>query len=81
MGLQTGIVFAVPIPTDKEANSTYIKQSIDQALAEADQQKIAGAEIEPFILKRVIELIGGESLASNVEIIKNNAAVGAQIAV
>ena len=70
----------MPIPADKEANSAMIRQAIDQALAEADEQKIAGAEITPFLLKRVNEISGGESSASNIELIKNNAALGAKIA-
>ena len=37
LGLQTGIIIAVPIPKDKEANATMIKKGIDEALAEADE--------------------------------------------
>jgi len=73
------MLFAVPIPADKAADSALIKKGIEQALEEADQQKIAGALITPFMLKRVNELTGGESAASNVELIKNNAVVGARI--
>ena len=75
--MKTGIIFAVPIPIEKEANSAVIRKAIDQALAEADEQKIAGAEITPFMLKRVNEISGGESSASNIELIKNNASIGA----
>ncbi len=71
------MIFAVPIPADKAADSALIKNAIATALSEADAQKIAGAEITPFLLKRVNELTGGESSASNVELIKNNAALGA----
>jgi len=49
-------------------------------LSEAKEQGVTGAKITPFLLKRVNELTAGESLASNVELIKNNAMVGAQIA-
>jgi len=51
----------VPIPEDKAADSQMIKMAIGKALAEADAQNIAGAEITPFLLKRVNELSGGES--------------------
>lgn len=71
------MIFAVPIPADKAADSALIKNAIATALSEADAQSIAGAEITPFLLKRVNELTGGESSASNVELIKNNAALGA----
>ena len=77
LGLETGMIFAVPIPEDKAADSQVIKEAIATALAEADDQSISGAEITPFLLKRVNELTGGESSASNVELVKNNAALGA----
>ena len=57
-----------------------IKTAIDQALIEADEKNISGAEITPFLLKRLHEITGGESVASNVALIKNNAALAAQIA-
>jgi pseudouridine-5'-phosphate glycosidase len=89
------MIFAVPIPEDKAADSQIIKAAINQALAEADAQKILGAEITPFLLKRVNELSGGESSESSkyyksnlkltpfldVALIKNNAKLGAQISV
>ena len=75
------MLFAVPIPEDKAGDSAVIKKSIDQALAEADEQNVSGAEITPFLLKRVAELSEGNSSDANVELIKNNATLGAQIAV
>ena len=65
LGLETGMIFAVPIPEDKAADSEVIKGAIKAALAEADEQKVAGAEITPFLLKRVNEMTGGESSASS----------------
>ena len=50
-------------------------------MIEANEQQIAGAEITPFLLKRIHELTEGESGASNVELIKNNARIGSQIAI
>jgi hypothetical protein len=81
LGLKTGMLFSVPIPADKAADQATIKKGIAQALSEADEQKVAGAQITPFLLKRVNELTGGESAASNVELIKNNAVLGGKIAV
>ena len=80
LGLETGMVFAVPVPADKEANSAMIKTAIDQALSEANEKNITGAEITPFLLKRLHEITGGESVESNVALIKNNAALATQIA-
>ena len=81
MNLETGMLFSVPIPADKAADQKTIRAGIDQALKEADSQNIQGAKITPFLLKRINELTGGESSASNVELILNNAMLGAQIAV
>ncbi len=71
----------VPIPDADAAAGARIEAAIQQALGESDRRKISGAEVTPFLLKRIQELTGGASLAANVRLIKNNAAVGAQIAV
>jgi len=63
--LRNGIIFAVPVPKDKEANQENVQEAIAQALKEADEKGIKGAEITPFLLKRVNELTGGESAASS----------------
>lgn len=79
--LKNGMIFAVPVPEDKEANQELIQKAISEALAEAESKGVKGADSTPFLLKRVNELTGGESSASNVELIKNNATLGAKIAV
>jgi len=81
LGLQTGMIFANPVPKDKEANPELIRSAIKEALEQADKQNIKGALITPFLLKRVNELTKGESSASNIELIKNNARLGAQISI
>lgn len=52
-----------------------------QALQEAEERGLQGSELTPFLLGRIKELTGGASLEANIALIKNNAAVGAQIAV
>lgn len=64
--LKNGIIFAVPVPSDKEANQENIQSAITQALKEADDKGVKGALITPFLLKRVNELTGGESSASSI---------------
>lgn len=61
LGLETGMLFAVPIPEDKAGDSLLIKESIDKAIFEANEKGVKGAEITPFLLKRVSELSGGNS--------------------
>lgn len=71
----------VPIPEEDKEHKEKIWFAIDTALKEANEKKIEGAAITPYILKRVNELSEGASSKSNVNLILNNAAVGAKIAV
>jgi pseudouridylate synthase len=79
--LTNGLLVTVPIPEEDTEHIEKIRSAIDRALVEADEQKIGGAAITPFLLKRVNELSDGFSSKSNVELIKNNAVVGAKISV
>ena len=58
-----------------------IDKAIDQALAESHEQGIHGKETTPFLLARVAELTGGDSLESNIQLVLNNARVAAKTAV
>ena len=62
---------------DKET----IDKAINQALCEAEAQGIKGKETTPFLLAKVVELTGGESLESNIKLVLNNAALAAKTAV
>jgi pseudouridine-5'-phosphate glycosidase len=79
--LHSGMVVAVPVPARDEADGAMIQQAIEVALQEADQLHIAGKEITPFLLQRVNELTQGASLQTNIALIRNNARIGAAIAV
>jgi pseudouridine-5'-phosphate glycosidase len=62
-------------------DAAVIDAAIGSALHEADQQGIVGKEVTPFLLARIAEITGGESLAANIELVLNNAKTAAQIAV
>lgn len=81
MGLQGGMVVANPIPEAFAMPRAAIDQAIEQALQEATQQGIAGKASTPFLLARVNELTGGDSLASNIQLVLNNARLAAAIAI
>jgi pseudouridine-5'-phosphate glycosidase len=81
MGLKGGVVVANPIPKAYSLDALVINQAIDQALLEANKKQIKGKDTTPFLLSKVKEITGGESLASNIELMKNNAKLAAQIAV
>ena len=76
-----GTVLAVPIPAEHEADGATSERAIERALAEAKEVGISGNASTPFLLKRIRELTGGKSLESNVALVKNNARVGARVAV
>lgn len=78
--LQSGVVIAVPIPLEQEADSVMIVQATDKALKELEAKGIKGREVTPYLLARVNELTGGESLKSNIALVKNNCKVGSEIA-
>ncbi|KAJ2664910.1 hypothetical protein IWW48_000524 [Coemansia sp. RSA 1200] len=80
IGLQSGHVVAVPIPSEHATNSAEIERAVDTAVREAHDRGIAGKAATPFLLRRVVELTGGTSLKANIALVKNNARVAAQIA-
>lgn len=81
LGLKGGLLIANPIPKEYAMNKSYIDKAIDKALNEAETLNIKGKNITPFLLEKIKDITGGESLKSNIELVKNNAHVGAKIAV
>jgi pseudouridine-5'-phosphate glycosidase len=79
-GLQGGVVVANPIAPEHEIAHERIDACISQALLEAAQQGVDGAAATPFLLARVAELTGGDSLAANIELVLSNARLAAQVA-
>jgi pseudouridine-5'-phosphate glycosidase len=76
-----GLLIANPIPQDHALEEAAIEQRIAEAVAEAKTQGVGKKEATPFLLKRVVELTGGQSLVANIALIKNNAILAAQAAV
>ncbi|TKB51303.1 pseudouridine-5'-phosphate glycosidase [Ferrimonas sediminicola] len=80
MDLKGGVVVANPIPEEYAMAPQVITDAIETALKEAEKQGIAGKASTPFLLARVCELTGGNSLDSNIQLVLNNARLGARIA-
>ncbi|XP_035257374.1 pseudouridine-metabolizing bifunctional protein C1861.05 isoform X2 [Anguilla anguilla] len=80
LGLQSGVLLAVPIPEEHAAAGQLTQEAIRAAVAEASEKGIRGRDVTPFILQRVSELTQGQSLQANMALIRNNARVGSQIA-
>lgn len=80
LNLTGGVLITNPIPAQYEMDKDIIDNAIEDALKEMDELGIKGKESTPFLLKRITELTGGDSLESNIELALNNARVGANIA-
>ncbi|GAB2658425.1 pseudouridine-5'-phosphate glycosidase [Vibrio panuliri] len=80
MNLKGGVVVANPIPEEFAMAPEVITTAIETALKEAEEQGVFGKESTPFLLARVCELTGGNSLDSNIQLVLNNARLGADIA-
>ena len=80
MGLKGGVLIANPIPEEYGLDFDKMEGVIQQALSAADEAGVHGKDITPFLLAKVKDLTGGESLASNIQLALNNAQVAAQIA-
>ena len=80
MGLAGGALVANPIPEEFSMDKAVIDKAIDQALAECEERGIHGKETTPFLLARIAEITGNDSLDSNIQLVFNNVALGAEIA-
>lgn len=78
--LDSGMLVAVPVPTEYAMDKQEINEAITKALIDAKAQGIEGKAVTPFLLAAISKLTQGKSLASNMALIKNNAKVAAQIA-
>ena len=81
MALGGGMLVTNPIPAEYSMPKDVIDAAIDQAIAECNAQGIKGKETTPFLLARVAEITGGDSLASNIRLVYNNAKLTALTAV
>lgn len=80
LGMGTGVVVANPISAEDEMPKALYDETLKQALAEASKQGIAGRAVTPFLLERMRELTGGESVAVNLALLRGNAALAADLA-
>lgn len=81
LGMKGGMLVTNPIPTEFEMPPEVINRAIDQAVREAEETGVKGKKITPFLLDRIRQLTGGDSLNSNIQLVFNNAHLAAKIAV
>ncbi|MBQ4226575.1 MAG: pseudouridine-5'-phosphate glycosidase [Clostridia bacterium] len=80
LGFDGGMLVTNPIPHQYAMDPDEINATIDQAVEECRQKGISGKAITPYLLDRIQRLTGGRSLESNIQLVYNNAALGAKIA-
>ena len=80
MGLGGGMLVTNPIPEEYSMDPVQINKAINQAVTDARRLGIHGKETTPYLLARVKELTGGASLASNIQLVLNNARLAARTA-
>ena len=80
MGLKGGMLVTNPIPEEFSMDPAVINKAIDEAVAEARAQGIHGKETTPFLLARIKDITGGDSLDSNIQLVFNNARLAAKTA-
>lgn len=80
LGLQGGVVVANPIPSEYAMDFDKINNAINDAVKEAEEKGIKGKESTPFLLGKVKEITEGQSLEANIQLVYNNAKLGAKLA-
>ena len=80
LGFPGGMLITNPIPEEYAMPQDVIDAAIAQALRDADEQGVKGKKITPFLLARVCELTGGDSLKSNIQLVLNNVRLASRVA-
>ncbi len=80
LGLKGGMLVTNPIPEEYSMDHEVINKAINDAVAEAAEKGIHGKETTPFLLAKIKELTGGNSLESNIQLVYNNARLAAATA-
>ncbi len=80
LGMEGGMLVTNPIPEEYSMDPDVINKAIDEAVEEAKAKGIHGKETTPFLLAKIKDLTGGDSLDSNIQLVYNNAKLAAKTA-
>lgn len=80
LGMESALLVTVPVPAEAEVDAELLRQVLADALKQADELKITGRDVTPFLLARMSEQSEGATLKANIALLENNARVGALIA-
>ncbi|MEP6568936.1 MAG: pseudouridine-5'-phosphate glycosidase [Acidobacteriota bacterium] len=80
LGIERALLVTVPVPAEFEIPAASLERSLNAALHEAEQQKVGGRDLTPFLLSHMATVSEGATLRTNTALLENNARVAAQIA-
>ncbi|WP_421361540.1 pseudouridine-5'-phosphate glycosidase [Agrobacterium rosae] len=81
LGIEGGMLIANPVPEEDEISSEEMEIYIQRALSHAEEDKISGKSVTPYLLSKIFEITEGRSLETNIALVRNNARLAAEIAV
>ena len=81
LGLRGGLLVTNPIPEEYSMDKAVIDKAIAEAVEDAKKDGIHGKATTPYLLAKIKDLTGGDSLDSNIQLVFNNARLGAAAAV
>ncbi|MFN2481142.1 MAG: pseudouridine-5'-phosphate glycosidase [Pyrinomonadaceae bacterium] len=81
LSMRGALLVTVPVPGEAEVSPGFLQEVLDEALAEAEREKVGGRDLTPFLLARMAEQSDGATLGANLALLESNARVAAQIAV
>ena len=80
LGLKGGILVTNPIPEQYSMDPDVINKAIDEAIADSVRDGVHGKATTPYLLAKVKDITGGDSLDANIQLVFNNAALAARTA-
>ena len=79
--IESALLITVPVPVEAEVESSLLQRVLDDAIAKAERERIAGRDLTPFLLAHMSQSSEGATLRANIALLENNARVAAQIVV
>ena len=78
--IDSALLVTVPVPAEAEVESSLLQRVLEEAIAEAERERIGGRDLTPFLLARMSQQSEGATLRANIALLENNVRVAAQIA-
>ena len=80
LGIERALLVTVPVPEEFEFPAADLERTLNAALQEAEEQRVGGRELTPFLLSRMAQMSAGRTLDTNIALLENNARIAAAIA-